>query len=159
MNFKDPPMTTPRLLSDRAPYLAMPDRPPLKMPDGKRMVVWIIVNVEHWSIERAMPRTVLPPPMGQPLLPDLPNWSWHEYGMRAGFWRLYDALVSRHIVPTLAINGIVCQSYPRVAQAALDAAIAAADPADRIVVFGSFFTVGGILANGIPRLDAPHLSS
>ena len=65
-------MTTPRLLSDRAPYQAMPDRPPLKMPDGKRMVVWIIVNVEHWSIERAMPRTVLPPPMGQPLLPDWP---------------------------------------------------------------------------------------
>ena len=44
-------------------------------------------------------------------------------------------------------------------QAALDAAVAAAGPADRIVVFGSFFTVGGILANGIPRLDAPHLSS
>ena len=44
-------------------------------------------------------------------------------------------------------------------QAALDAAVAAADPADRIVVFGSFFTVGGVLANGIPRLDAPHLSS
>jgi dihydrofolate synthase/folylpolyglutamate synthase len=44
-------------------------------------------------------------------------------------------------------------------QAALAAAVAAADPADRIVVFGSFFTVGGILANGIPRLDAPHLSS
>ena len=114
-------MTSPRLLSDRVPYMAMPDRPPLTLPDGKRMLVWIIVNVEHWSIERAMPRTVLPPPMGQPLLPDLPNWSWHEYGMRAGFWRLYDALVSRHIVPTLAINGIVCQSYPRVAQAALDA--------------------------------------
>ena len=44
-------------------------------------------------------------------------------------------------------------------QAAFDAAVAAADPTDRIVVFGSFFTVGGILANGIPRLDAPHLSS
>ena len=44
-------------------------------------------------------------------------------------------------------------------QAALAAAVASADPADRIVVFGSFFTVGGILANGIPRLDAPHLSS
>lgn len=114
-------MTSPRLLSDRVPYVAMPDRPPLKTPEGTRMLVWIIVNVEHWSIERAMPRTVLPPPMGQPLLPDLPNWSWHEYGMRSGFWRIHDALVSRKIVPTLAINGIVCQSYPRVAQAALDA--------------------------------------
>jgi len=44
-------------------------------------------------------------------------------------------------------------------QSALQAAVAAADPADRIVVFGSFFTVGGVLKDGTPRLDAPHLSS
>nr|HPL78007.1 cyanophycin synthetase [Burkholderiaceae bacterium] len=42
---------------------------------------------------------------------------------------------------------------------ALRAAIAAADPADRIVVFGSFYTVGGVLQDGIPRLDAKHLNA
>ena len=42
---------------------------------------------------------------------------------------------------------------------ALQAAIEAADPADRIVVFGSFYTVGGVLQNGVPRLLAKHLSS
>ena len=42
---------------------------------------------------------------------------------------------------------------------ALQAAVDAADPADRIVVFGSFYTVGGILKNGIPRLVAKHLST
>ena len=41
---------------------------------------------------------------------------------------------------------------------ALEAAVAAADPADRIVVFGSFYTVGGILEHGVPRLMAKHLS-
>jgi dihydrofolate synthase/folylpolyglutamate synthase len=41
---------------------------------------------------------------------------------------------------------------------ALEAAIAVADPADRIVVFGSFFTVGGVLEHGTPRLQAKHLS-
>jgi dihydrofolate synthase/folylpolyglutamate synthase len=41
--------------------------------------------------------------------------------------------------------------------AALQAAVAAADPADRIVVFGSFYTVGGVLINGTPRLHAKHL--
>ena len=41
---------------------------------------------------------------------------------------------------------------------ALQAAINAADPTDRIVVFGSFYTVGGVLQNGIPRLQAKHLS-
>jgi len=43
-------------------------------------------------------------------------------------------------------------------EAALQAALAAADPADRIVVFGSFFTVGGVLQGGVPRLAAKHLS-
>jgi dihydrofolate synthase / folylpolyglutamate synthase len=43
-------------------------------------------------------------------------------------------------------------------QEALDAAVAAADAADRIVVLGSFYTVGGVLQNGTPRLDAKHLS-
>ena len=42
---------------------------------------------------------------------------------------------------------------------ALQAAVAAADPADRIVVFGSFYTVGGVLINGTPRLHAKHLGA
>ena len=41
---------------------------------------------------------------------------------------------------------------------AMQAAIDVADPADRIVVFGSFYTVGGVLKDGIPRLQAKHLS-
>lgn len=40
---------------------------------------------------------------------------------------------------------------------ALQTALSAADPADRIVVFGSFFTVGGVLQGGLPRLSARHL--
>jgi peptidoglycan/xylan/chitin deacetylase (PgdA/CDA1 family) len=114
-------VTTPPLPRERVPYSAIVDRPPLRLPDGARMVVWTIVNVEDWGIERPMPRTVLPPPMGQPLLPDLPNWAWHEYGMRVGFWRLYDCMRRFDVTPTLAINGIVCRTYPRVAQAATDA--------------------------------------
>jgi dihydrofolate synthase / folylpolyglutamate synthase len=42
-------------------------------------------------------------------------------------------------------------------QQALDAAIAAADPTDRIIVFGSFYTVGGVLEQGTPKLHAKHL--
>ncbi len=41
--------------------------------------------------------------------------------------------------------------------AALKAALAAADPTDRIVVFGSFYTVGGVLHDGLPKLNAPHM--
>ena len=103
--------------TDRIPYQAIVDRPKLKLPDGNRVAVWVILNVENWQIERPMPRTVLPPPMGQPLLPDVPNWSWHEYGMRSGFWRQHKALTERNIPTTVAINGSVCAAYPRVAEA------------------------------------------
>jgi allantoinase len=105
----------------RLPYSAIVDRPRLALPGGARLAVWTIVNVEDWDIERPMPRTVLPPPMGQPLLPDLPNWAWHEYGMRVGFWRLLEVLRQFGITPTLALNGQVCTSYPRIAEAALEA--------------------------------------
>jgi allantoinase len=111
-------MTLPR---DRIPYSAIVDRPPLKLPGDARLAVWTIVNVEEWSIERNMPRTVLPPPYGQPLMPDLPNWAWHEYGMRVGFWRFLEVLQKHSVKATLAINGSVCKSYPRVAEAGLKA--------------------------------------
>ena len=106
---------------DRVPYSAIVDRPPLRLPDNGRVAVWTIVNVEEWSIERPMPRTVLSPPYGQPLLPDLPNWAWHEYGMRVGFWRFVDVLEKLGIKATLAINGSVIDSYKRVSEAARDA--------------------------------------
>jgi len=41
---------------------------------------------------------------------------------------------------------------------ALAAAMAAADPADRIVVFGSFFTVGGVLEKGLPERSGHRTS-
>lgn len=110
------PLTPP----ERAPYSAIVDRPALRLPEGKRLAVWTIVNVEHWHHQCAMPRSVLPPPMGQPLLPDLPNWAWHEYGMRVGFWRFVEVLARHGIVPTLAINGSACRNYPRIAQEALE---------------------------------------
>lgn len=107
------------LPSERVPFVPIVDRPHWHLPDGNNLLVWVIVNIEHWTLSNPMPRMVLSPPMGQPLLPDIPNWSWHEYGMRVGFWRIFDALVQRNIVPTLATNGIVCESYPRVVEATL----------------------------------------
>ena len=106
---------------ERVPFSAIVDRPPLKLPGDARVVVWTIVNLEVWDIAKPMARQVLPAPTGAVLVPDVPNWSWHEYGMRVGFWRfkaLYDRLGIR---PTLSINARVCLDYPRVAQACLDA--------------------------------------
>jgi peptidoglycan/xylan/chitin deacetylase (PgdA/CDA1 family) len=106
---------------ERIPYSAIVDRPPLKLPGDARVIVWTIVNLEVWDIAKPMARQVLPAPTGVALLPDVPNWSWHEYGMRVGFWRfkrLYDSLGIR---PTVSINARVCIDYPRVAAACKEA--------------------------------------
>ena len=114
-------MTIGSSLRERLPYSPMPSRPKLALPGGARLAVWTIVNIENWLPTGAMPRTVLPPPMGQTLLPDMPNWAWHEYGMRVGFWRFLDVLGTRGIQATLALNGSVCEVYPQACRAALDA--------------------------------------
>ncbi|QRG09670.1 polysaccharide deacetylase family protein [Xanthobacter dioxanivorans] len=106
---------------DRAPYSAIVDRPPLKLPGGARVVLWTIVNLEVWDISRPMARQVLSPPTGQTLLPDVPNWSWHEYGMRVGVWRFFKLFEQLGIRPTLSINARVCEDYERVAAQARDA--------------------------------------
>jgi peptidoglycan/xylan/chitin deacetylase (PgdA/CDA1 family) len=84
-------------------------------------VVWVIVNVEEWDIQGPMPRTVLPPPSGAQVIPDVPNFAWFEYGMRVGFWRLKSVLDKHKIKATLAINGSVCLTYPRIADASREA--------------------------------------
>ena len=109
--------TTPMIPKDRIEFSAIDDRPPLTLPGGARLVVWPVLALEDWDIASAMPRTVLPPPMGQPMLPDVPNWSWHEYGMRVGFWRIKKIFERLGISPTVTMNAKVCLNYPRVAEA------------------------------------------
>jgi len=85
------------------------------------MIVWSVVNIEEWEITRPMARQLSQPPMGQTPIPDMPNWTWYEYGMRVGFWRLMRALAKAGVIPTMSINAKVCETYPEVAGAARDA--------------------------------------
>jgi allantoinase len=114
-------VANPMLPRERCDYSAIVDRPLLKLPGDARLVVWTIVNLEVWDIGKPMARQVIPAPTGQPLLPDVPNWSWHEYGMRVGVWRFFELYKALGIRPTLSINARVCEDYPRVAQEAKDA--------------------------------------
>jgi peptidoglycan/xylan/chitin deacetylase (PgdA/CDA1 family) len=105
---------------ERIAYSPITGRAPLRLPGGARMVVWTIVNVEEWDIESPMPRTVLTPPAGGAPMPDIPNWAWHEYGNRVGFWRFAEILDALHIKAALAINGTAVKAYEPISQAALE---------------------------------------
>jgi allantoinase len=78
------------------------------------------MNVEEWNPREPLPRTVLSPPAGGSPIPDIPNWAWHEYGNRVGFWRMLEVLDHFRIRAVLAINGSAIRTYEPIARAALD---------------------------------------
>jgi peptidoglycan/xylan/chitin deacetylase (PgdA/CDA1 family) len=106
------------LPNERVPYSAIKDRPTLTLPEDGRLIVWVIINIEEWNPREPMPRTVLTPPAGGSPEPDIPNWAWHEYGNRVGFWRMLEVLDRLGIRAVLAINGSAIQSYEPIARAA-----------------------------------------
>ena len=108
------------LPTDRIAYSAITERPQISLPNGARMAVWVIVNVEEWDPRQPMPRTVLTPPAGGSPMPDIPNWAWHEYGNRVGFWRFVEVFDALSIPAVLAINGSALAAYPAIVRAALD---------------------------------------
>ena len=108
------------LPTERLEFSAIAERSKLRLPDGARLVVWLIVNVEEWDPTQPMPRTVLTPPAGGAPMPDIPNWAWHEYGNRVGFWRMLDVIDEHRIRATLAVNGSAIRRYEPIAHAALE---------------------------------------
>ncbi|MBC7734768.1 MAG: bifunctional tetrahydrofolate synthase/dihydrofolate synthase [Bacteriovorax sp.] len=81
---------------------------------------------------------------------------WHFTDLPTPRAALADELVARHARLGLKGPGPVTVARHVGPLQALGSALVGADPADRIVVFGSFLTVGGVLKNGVPRLSGKH---
>lgn len=111
-----------KLPQERFEYSAMPERERLQLPDKARMAVYLIVNVEEWDIQKPVAREYVTPPAGVVTVPNVPNWSWHEYGMRVGIWRIMEALSKRNLRANISVNAGVCEGHGEpVAKAGLEA--------------------------------------
>ena len=100
----------------RADYSPIAHRAPLKLPGNARVAVWPVINVEEWDINAPMARSVIPAPQGVTVVPDIANFSWFDYGLRVGFWRMKRVLDSHGIRATLSLNASVCRSYPAIVE-------------------------------------------
>ncbi len=109
------------MANPRIPYRMSSSRPRLDPMEGKRILVHLVVNVEHWQFENAMPRTIITPPHGRETVPDVPNFSWADYGMRAGLPRILDLFTSRGLPASASFNAGVIDAYPEAAEAMRDA--------------------------------------
>jgi allantoinase len=98
----------------RFPYSAIVDRPKLTWPDGARVALWVIPNIEHFLFDRtATPMS----PASARLSPDILNYSWRDYGVRVGVWRMMEIMQRYRIKGTVALNADVCTHYPRIIEA------------------------------------------
>ena len=101
-------------MHDRFDYSPIVDRPPLRWPNGARVAVWVIPNIEHFLFDR--PSTSITP-VTTSFVPDVLNYSWRDYGLRVGIWRMMDIMERYGVKGTVALNSDVCEHYPRVIEA------------------------------------------
>ena len=109
------------MANPRVPYRLSSTRPALPGLRGKRIIVHLVVNVEHWQFDQPMPRTIVTPPHGRETVPDVPNFSWADYGMRAGMPRLLSLFDRRRLPVSTSFNAGVIDAYPQAAVAMRDA--------------------------------------
>lgn len=98
----------------RFSYSAIVDRKTLRWPNGARVAVWVIPNIEHFLFDR--PSTSLAA-VTTGLRPDILNYSWRDFGPRVGIWRMMDVMERHGVKGTVALNSDVCKFYPRIIEA------------------------------------------
>jgi allantoinase len=95
----------------RFEYSAIAKRPRWELPNGARVAVWIVPNIEHFHYDKpAMSLT----PMTAGLRPDVLNYAWRDYGVRVGIWRMMEIFERQGFVATAALNSEVCLHYPAI---------------------------------------------
>jgi peptidoglycan/xylan/chitin deacetylase (PgdA/CDA1 family) len=94
----------------RYDYSPIIDRSVLRWPNGARLAVWVIPNIEHFLFNRPSTRI----PGAFTLNPDVMGYSWRDYGVRVGIWRMMEIMQRYGVRGTVALNSDVCREYPRI---------------------------------------------
>jgi len=95
------------------PFTPINRRPKLTWPNGARVAVWIIPNIEFFPLDE-------PVPGGRgPWVPEVYSWASRDYGARIGVFRIMDILSSRGIRASVTLNSEVCDTYPEIMEDAM----------------------------------------
>lgn len=83
-------------------------RPPLRWPNGAHLALWVIPNVEYFSLEEPLFGTTKVVP------PGVPQWSQRDYGNRVGIFRIMKVLDRYGIRATVTLNSDICRFHPEI---------------------------------------------
>ena len=93
------------------PYSPIIRRPKLTWPNGAHVALWVIPNIEFFSLEEKVPAAA--GGSGAPA-PDVPAWSVRDYGNRVGVFRMMEIMSRYGVRGTVALNGEVCGQHPAI---------------------------------------------
>jgi len=102
------------------PYTPITARKGFRWPNGSRLAVWVIPNLEFFHLDDPMPganneRIEL----AKAKVPNIRNWTLRDYGNRVGVWRLMDMMAKHGIRGTAALNSDICIHHPQIIERAL----------------------------------------
>ena len=97
----------------RYEYQSIRQRADYDWPEGKRLAVYIALNVESYSLGTGLIEELLP---AGPQ-PDVLNYSWCDYGNRVGVWRILELLDELQLPVTLLVNSALYQTAPEIVAA------------------------------------------
>jgi peptidoglycan/xylan/chitin deacetylase (PgdA/CDA1 family) len=97
----------------RYPYSPIGARPDRSWPDGRRLAVYVALNLEHYAFGEGLVEALVP---GIPD-PDVLNFSWRDYGNRVGAWRLRELLRAAGLPVTLLVNSTLYDHCPELVAA------------------------------------------
>ena len=96
-----------KLRPDRFDYLPIIDRPVIKWPNNARVAFWVGPNIEWYEYT----------PLNRPTQPDIPSYSYRDYGNRIGFWRMLEVLDKHNIRCCVCLNGAMLDHCPEIRDA------------------------------------------
>ena len=102
-------------MNDPVAYSPILHRPRLRWPDGARVALWVVPNIEHYEYLPGSIRVRDPWPRSPH--PDVLGYAQRDYGNRVGLWRLFDVTDALNIRCTVSLNMAVIQHYPAILEA------------------------------------------
>lgn len=97
---------------DRVAYAPIDRRPRIQWPNGARIAVWVVPNVEHYEYLPS-PQSVRDPWPRSPH-PDVLGYGLRDYGNRVGLWRMMETLDRYPIRCTVSLNLANFEHYPEI---------------------------------------------
>ena len=98
----------------RYDYSPITSRPDYTWPNGKRLAVYIALNLEHFAFGEGLGAQLAPPGGNDP---DILNYAWRDYGNRVGVWRMLAEFDRLKLPVAILANSEIYHYCPQVVDA------------------------------------------